>query len=413
MQIILVAIGSAGDVNPFVVIGSHLKSMGHEVLLIANPHFEDKAQRAGLGLLPLGTEADYQRAVKNPDVWKPSKGFAAVWQQMPVSMKLTYELIRKHQKGADTRLVGSTLAFGARLAQEKLGLKLATVHLAPACILSCHGTPQSLTHPMPPWFPLWLKSCFFDVLEFAVLDRVCAQEFNQYRKELGLPPTKSIVRRYIHSPDLVIGAFPEWFASVQEDWPKNSYTTGFPLYTGGMDRPFSEKLERFLASGAPPVVFTAGSAMAFSRPYFERAIEILQKSGQRGILVSAFPDQIPSSLPKEIIHIEYANFNELFLRAGTVVHHGGVGTSAMALASGCPQVIVPYAHDQFDNGLRMQGLGVGKMQSTDSSIAVWQSTLAELQEARIKDACLLYQKKILDSKPAEQQIAELVLDKLS
>ncbi len=413
MQMILVAIGSAGDVNPFVVIGACLKRMGHEVLLIANPHFEDKAHRAGLELLPLGTEADYQRAVKNPDVWKPSKGFAAVWKEMPESMKLTYELIRKHQKGADTRLVGSTLAFGARLAQEKLGLKLATVHLAPACILSCHGTPQSLTHPMPPWFPIWLKGWFFDVLEFAVLDRVCAQQFNQYRKELGLPPTKSIVRRYIHSPDLVIGAFPEWFASVQDDWPQNSYTTGFPLYTGGMDRPFSDKLEQFLANGAPPVVFTAGSAMAFSRPYFERAIEILRKSGQRGILVSAFPDQIPNGLPNEIIHIEYANFSELFLRAGAVVHHGGIGTSAMALASGCPQVVVPYAHDQYDNGSRMQGLGVGKMQTIDASIAVWQSTFAELQDERIKNTCLLYQKTILDSKPAEQQIAELVLDKLS
>lgn len=414
MQMILVAIGSAGDINPFIVIGSYLKKMGHEVLLIASPHFEDKAHRAGLELLPLGTEADYQRALRNPDVWKASKGFAAVWKEMPKSMQLTYELIRKHHKGNNTRLIGSTLAFGARLAQEKFGLKLATIHLAPACILSCHGTPVSMTHPLPPWFPLWLKRLFYQIMDAAVLDRVSTKDFNQYRAELDLPPTKNIVSKYIHSPDLVIGAFPDWFAQIQTDWPANSYTTGFPLYTGEMDRPFSAKLEQFFANGAPPVVFTAGSAMAFSRNYFERAVEIIQKSGRRGILVSSFPDQIPPNLPQDVIHIEYANFNELFLRAATVVHHGGIGTSAMALASGCPQVVVPYAHDQFDNGLRMQGLGVGKVQpSINANVSTWQNTFAELQDARIKDACVRYQKKILDAKPAEQQIAELVLDKLS
>lgn len=413
MQMILLAIGSAGDVNPFVVIGSHLKKLGHEVLLIANPHFADKAQRAGLELLPLGTEADYQRAVSNPDVWKASKGFAAVWKEMPESMKLSFELIRKYHKGSKTRLIGSTLAFGGRLAQEKFDIPMATVHLAPACILSCHGTPQSITHPMPPWLPIWMKRMFYEIMDFAVLDRISSADFNQYRTELGLPSTKHIISKYIHSPNLVIGAFPNWFASVQEDWPENSYTTGFPLYTGELDKPFSRKLEEFLESGPPPVVFTAGSAMAFSRRYFEKVVEILKGSGMRGILVSSFPDQVPQGLPKEIIHIEYANFNDLFLRAATVVHHGGIGTSAMALASSCPQIIVPYAHDQFDNGLRMQGLGVGQMQSIHADLKDWQRTLEEMSSQRIKEACLSYQRRILDEVPAERQIAELVLEKLS
>ena len=414
MQFILVAIGSSGDVNPFVVIGSYLKKLGHEVLLFANPHFADKAARAELELVPLGTEDDYQRAVSNPDVWKAEKGFAAVWKEMPEAIRLTYDLIRQHHKPGETRLIGSTLAFAARLAQDKLGLPLATVHLAPACILSCYNTPQSMTHPMPPWTPIWLKRAFFGVLEAAVLDRVTVSDFNQIRRELGLLPTKNIVSKYIHSPDLVIGAFPDWYASVQSDWPANSYTTGFPLYTGEMDRPFSAKLEGFLSSGEPPVVFTAGSAMAFSKGYFERAVAILQHSNRRGILVSSFADQVPADLPENIIHIEYANFNDLFLRASTVVHHGGIGTSAMALASACPQITVPYAHDQFDNGLRMQGLGVGRMEkSLNSDLDAWKRTLQDMLDPKIKAACQTYQRKIVEAPPAEQQIAELVLEKLS
>ena len=39
------------------------------------------------------------------------------------------------------------------------------------------------------------------------------------------------------------------------------------------------------------------------------------------------------------------------------VHHGGIGTAAEALRSGTPQLITPFAWDQFDNGARIASLG--------------------------------------------------------
>jgi rhamnosyltransferase subunit B len=44
-----------------------------------------------------------------------------------------------------------------------------------------------------------------------------------------------------------------------------------------------------------------------------------------------------------------------------VVHHGGIGTTAEALRAGIPQLIAPYAFDQFDNGRRAQKLGVAEV----------------------------------------------------
>ena len=35
-----------------------------------------------------------------------------------------------------------------------------------------------------------------------------------------------------------------------------------------------------------------------------------------------------------------------------LVHHGGIGTSAQALAAGIPQLLMPQAHDQPDNAAR-------------------------------------------------------------
>jgi UDP:flavonoid glycosyltransferase YjiC (YdhE family) len=42
-----------------------------------------------------------------------------------------------------------------------------------------------------------------------------------------------------------------------------------------------------------------------------------------------------------------------------IVHHGGIGTTAAALAAGCPQFILPLAWDQPDNAARVKRLGVG------------------------------------------------------
>jgi UDP:flavonoid glycosyltransferase YjiC (YdhE family) len=43
-----------------------------------------------------------------------------------------------------------------------------------------------------------------------------------------------------------------------------------------------------------------------------------------------------------------------------LVHHGGIGTVAQALAAGIPQLGVPLSHDQFDNTARLMRLGVGR-----------------------------------------------------
>jgi UDP:flavonoid glycosyltransferase YjiC (YdhE family) len=52
-------------------------------------------------------------------------------------------------------------------------------------------------------------------------------------------------------------------------------------------------------------------------------------------------------------------FSALLPRAAALVHHGGIGTCAQGLAAGLPQVVMPMAYDQLDNGMRLARLGVG------------------------------------------------------
>ncbi|MBW3540632.1 MAG: glycosyltransferase, partial [Planctomycetes bacterium] len=58
--------------------------------------------------------------------------------------------------------------------------------------------------------------------------------------------------------------------------------------------------------------------------------------------------------------IDYAPYGQVFPRAAAVVHHGGVGTTALAMRCGCPMLVVPFAWDQWDNAHRAVRLGIAR-----------------------------------------------------
>jgi len=53
--------------------------------------------------------------------------------------------------------------------------------------------------------------------------------------------------------------------------------------------------------------------------------------------------------------------DQLFRHASCIIHHGGAGTTASALFSGKPQIIVPHIADQFFWGAEMKRLRVGSI----------------------------------------------------
>ena len=58
-------------------------------------------------------------------------------------------------------------------------------------------------------------------------------------------------------------------------------------------------------------------------------------------------------------HFDYVPFSRMLPRAAALVHHGGIGTTSQALAAGCPQLIMPMAHDQRDNAHHVADLRAG------------------------------------------------------
>jgi UDP:flavonoid glycosyltransferase YjiC (YdhE family) len=235
-----------------------------------------------------------------------------------------------------------------------------TIHLQPAMFKSIERTATYAGGGVKPWWPGWLKRLAFWVGNRYLVDPIIAPYLNPFRAELGLPPARNIITDWINSPDVVIGLFPAWFAPPASDWPPNARLTGFPLYDRGEVDPLPGPVADFLDAGPPPVVVTFGSAMKFAGPYFAAAAEALARLGKRGMFLTPYPGQVPEKLPPGVVRFDYVPFGHVFRRAAAVVHHGGIGTTAQALAAGVPQLIVPFAHDQPDNAVRLRALGVGR-----------------------------------------------------
>jgi UDP:flavonoid glycosyltransferase YjiC (YdhE family) len=79
------------------------------------------------------------------------------------------------------------------------------------------------------------------------------------------------------------------------------------------------------------------------------------------LLVGSDPRNLPSDTPQNVCIANYAPYSRLFPRASVIIHQGGVGTTAQALSSGKPMLVMPYSHDQPDNARRVRRLGVARV----------------------------------------------------
>ena len=401
--ILLCTIGSAGDVNPFIGIGRRLLERGYRVALITSRYFESQARGAGLEFYGLGSTEDYRAIIDNPDLWDPSKGFSVFVEQVvfPI-MEPAYRIISGFDP-SETILAAQGQFFAAHMAHEKLGFPFITIHLQPAVFRSIHEFPL-----LPAWVPPFAKKALFGLMDILVLDKLFAPEINRFRRSLGLPPVKKIFDRWMHSPQSNLCLFPDWFAPSQSDWPPRTKLTGFISYDRkDENESIPEGVEDFLGAGAPPVIFTPGTAMKHADKFFEDCIAACRLSGRRGILLTQHPEQLPKNLPDNIRHFNYLPFSKILPRAVALVHHGGIGTTAQAIAAGIPQVIRPMAHDQPDNAARVEKLGIGAslLPKKFNAVSLAKELNALIASPEVLDRCRSYSERMRQDDALERTCA--------
>ena len=357
---ILCPVGSHGDVHPFVAVGVAMRDRGHAVTLVTAEPFRELAARHGFEFAPTGTAEDYHALTHDPDLWHPSRSLKVLFGPPRFERLLRdgyRELVAAIEPG-NTVVVGGSLGLAGRVAQDALGVPFVSVHLQPMAILSVVNPPRTATVRVRDWWPHWFRRALFFVADRAVLDPLMAPAVNRLRVAAGLPRMRRVFGPWRHSPLRVLAFFPRWYADAP-DYPPQLSHVGFVRYDQA-ERPTPPAVEAFLRAGPPPVAVSFGTAMRRGGPYFAAATDAFRRTGLRGLILAKSGDQIPADLPANVLHADYAPFSAVLPRCAALIHHGGIGTTAQALAAGVRQLVMPMAFDQPDNATRLVRFGVAR-----------------------------------------------------
>ncbi|MCA1622338.1 MAG: glycosyltransferase [Acidobacteria bacterium] len=365
-RIVLTTHGTLGDLHPYLAIALELQKRGHKPVIATSEYHRRKIEAAGIEFHAIRPDISFDDKELHRRLIEPKRGVErAIREFMLPVLRTTYDdLLAAVQKdgGADL-LISQILIFAAPLIAEKTGIRWVSTELQPGAFMSAYDPP--VLAPFPALVKLrGLGSTFHGALfRFAKLTaRSWSEPVRGLRRELGLPPGKDPLFEGRNSPHLVLALFSRILGEPQPDWAVNTLVTGFPFYDENSSN-LAPELAQFLDEGEPPIIFTLGSSAIWDAGnFYVESIATAQRLGKRAVLlVGNDPLNQPSQpLPKNVIAIVYVPYAQIFPRASIIVHQGGIGTTGQALRAGKPMLVMPFGGDQYDNGARIERLGIGR-----------------------------------------------------
>jgi vancomycin aglycone glucosyltransferase len=361
MKVLLAPLGSRGDVQPQLVLGEELLRRGHAVTLAAPPDFQSMAADYGIRFLPIG-EPIGPLIRRNSDMTERNPAVA-----LPGQLKLVQKYIEQQARDllatehdADI-VVGAGLSLAGKMVADRLGVPHVFCHYSLSVMRSRHYPPAVI-----PVFGLpRLGNEVLWRITGALFDATLGRTVNRVRRGAGLKPHRKSwleihATEVILAQDAVLGELPG-------DVPGHNVHVPALVPRPEAARPLSDLLERFLRgagdgpSGAAPVVYLGfGSMPSIDRARIRQiAVELFEQHGARVILFSSHAEEDGVELPPGVFACSDTDHATLFPRVDLLVHHGGAGTTASALRSGVPQLLVPHIVDQFSHGRRIAELGIG------------------------------------------------------
>lgn len=368
MKAAVVTLGSAGDLHPFLAVARALTERGHQVSLLSQAPHRAAVEAEGVRFEAIADEAAHERTLNHPLLWHPIDGFGVLWRQLAVpAIAPTLDGLERLQEEGDGPLIvfASPLAAGARLARARWPdrIRLLSGYTAPMGLRSTDDPMFLGSWRVPRWWPGASRRWLWSALDRWKLEPMARPKLMSWTDRLGLPaPTGSLFGDWLHGPEGGIALYPGWFAGVPATWAARGVgQAGFALFQDGQGAAqLDPHLEAFLAEPSPYVVVFPGSAATANGSWADRVPPVCRLLGQRVLRLGLGAPSGEAGTPDpQDLWLDHAPLPAVLPRASAFVHHGGIGSLAQGLAAGVPQLVLPSAYDQFENGIRLKRLGLG------------------------------------------------------
>ncbi|CAO2653300.1 Nn.00g027110.m01.CDS01 [Neocucurbitaria sp. VM-36] len=374
LNIVIIIIGSRGDVQPFIRIAKILKEdYGHRVRLATHPAFKDFVEKdSGLEFFSLGGNPAELMAfmVKNPglipniDTIKDGEigrrraqmyeMFQGMWRACinasdDETDKANAKMMgNKHPFVADA-IIANPPSFAAPHIAEKLGIPLHMMFTFP------YTPTVQFPHPLANIKSSNVEATYSNFMSYPLVEMMMwhglGDLINRFRSQILRLEEVSIIwapgqlyrlkvpYTYMWSPALI---------PKPKDWGPEIDISGFVFLdlASGFTPP--DELKAFLDQGSPPVYIGFGSIVVDDPDEFTKLIfEAVKIAGCRALISKGWGGfGSNASCPDNVFMIDNTPHDWLFPRCSAVVHHGGAGTTAIGLKCAKPTMIVPFFGDQ-------------------------------------------------------------------
>lgn len=353
MRVVIPAVGTRGDVQPYMALGAGLRDAGHEVCVATLSAFESFVTGEGLEFAPL--RAEFLELLNTPEGKKALAGGnpLGVFKKVMPMLRAMLDEVHEASAGANVMVYHPKTLASEHVAQA-LGIPAVRASVVPLYTpTASFATPVIRGgKSMGATLNRWSWSAFLWGV-YAPYTKM----IDEWRAtSLGLPPAKQ-------QPPVVattLYGYSEQLVPRPPDWPDDVVITGswFLDAEAGWEPPV--ELVRFLEAGEPPVYVGFGSMPSGDPAAVTRVVvDALRAAGVRGVVASGFGGLERADAGDDIFAIDAAPHSWLFPRMAAVVHHGGAGTTAAGLRAGQPTLVVPTFGDQPFWGARVAALGAG------------------------------------------------------
>lgn len=359
-NLVVYAMGTYGDVHPMLGLAKELSARGWRIHFLTNGKFRSLVEQLGFQYVEVTGAHIYDQTYNDPETWMGRDDLLHVVRfHVPAVVPAFRAMQRIHVESGVALALGNNRFNGCVFACEDYGIPYVPVNLAPfgnnqLVYAELRARAKSLSG--------WLRAECFNakdrLMRYGYFRRIIRKHVNPLRLTLSLPAYRFGDLRDWRDYEMCLALYPEWYAPIGDRG--NVVFTNFPCFDPVVEKARA-RVDGLLATlTKSPIVFVPGSGVKQIEDDVRQAALICESLGREGVFVSRYVAQMGATRVGAVHLVRYVDLAHLLARAALIVHHGGIGTTAQALAAGVPQFIRWMKFDQPDNAARARQLGVAR-----------------------------------------------------
>lgn len=361
IKVVMLTIGSRGDVQPFICLALGMMARGYDVKIVTHSCFRDFVESHDIDFFPLSCDPkDLLKLCVNNTMFSVNflrESFATFVPKIPTLLEEAWEGCR------DANILISTPpALAGYHIAEKLKIRFINAFTMPCVMMNTQNEQNG-----------WYSGTYNTISNFMTdqtMWMVIRKKINRWRRDVLRLPNKG----YLESNETIFNSqkivtlycYSQIISPKHPDWNEYTYVTGY--WRTNIDKSYKpdQSLVNFIKKYKGKCLLVSLGSIPVPNAdevydVFITACRSLPEDKKHGMIICKGWSEAKIVSSDDILVCDELPFDIVIPHMKIVCHHGGAGTTGTCLTHKKPMIVMPFFGDQFYWGKCMQDCGIGIM----------------------------------------------------